>query len=180
MSRGSVNDIAEYKFEKDESLFFDANVWLLLFPPVYQASTPRIKVYSEAFKKIQAAGNGIYCDVLVLSEFVNRSARVAMKSAGKADFKQFRNSPEYRPVAQQIALIMSQIARLSIPVESGYSGLEQQVFCDRFGRTCADFNDEIIAELCKQREFTLVTDDYDFQGSSVKILTGNHRLLQQR
>jgi predicted nuclease of predicted toxin-antitoxin system len=41
----------------------------------------------------------------------------------------------------------------------------------------ADFNDQIIAELCRKKQLTLITDDGDFHGQDIAILTANKRLL---
>jgi predicted nuclease of predicted toxin-antitoxin system len=41
----------------------------------------------------------------------------------------------------------------------------------------ADFNDQILAQLCRREELTLITDDGDFRGSGLKIVTANRRLL---
>lgn len=40
-----------------------------------------------------------------------------------------------------------------------------------------DFNDLVLAELCRTQNLTIVTDDGDFRGHNLTILTENHKLL---
>lgn len=40
----------------------------------------------------------------------------------------------------------------------------------------SDFNDQVIVELCKREDLTLVTHDGDFKGSGIPILTANKNL----
>jgi len=52
----------------------------------------------------------------------------------------------------------------------------ETVLCE-FEKGNSDFNDQVLCEICKEKGFTLVTDDPDFSGSGVTILTANSRLL---
>lgn len=40
-----------------------------------------------------------------------------------------------------------------------------------------DFNDQVLAELCKSRNLTLVTHDGDFKDLGLNLLTANQSLL---
>ena len=48
---------------------------------------------------------------------------------------------------------------------------------DEFEKADSDFNDQILAELCKRRNLKLVTHDADFRDRGLNILTTNPRLL---
>ncbi len=41
----------------------------------------------------------------------------------------------------------------------------------------SDFNDQIIATLCKRKGLKLVTDDGDFGGHGIPVVTANRKLL---
>jgi len=41
----------------------------------------------------------------------------------------------------------------------------------------SDFNDLVLVELCRSKGFMLVTDDGDFKGKGITVLTANRRLL---
>ncbi|MGH8547812.1 MAG: hypothetical protein ACRERU_04290 [Methylococcales bacterium] len=48
---------------------------------------------------------------------------------------------------------------------------------DEYAAGDSDFNDQVIAELCKKRGLKLVTDDGDFGRYEISIVTANRRLL---
>lgn len=62
-------------------------------------------------------------------------------------------------------------------IERGFASVDVETLLNRYQKGKADFNDLILTQLCKRQGFTLVTDDVDFRGSELKILTGNRRLL---
>jgi len=41
----------------------------------------------------------------------------------------------------------------------------------------SDFNDQVISALCKRNGFKLVTDDGDFCGQDIPVVTANRHLL---
>ena len=100
-------DINSYAFSNSDRLLLDANVWMFVHGP-NRPGDNRVAVYSGALAKILAANSTIHTDVLIISEFINRYARlrhgILQSTAGApADFKQFRNSADFKPVAQEIA-----------------------------------------------------------------------------
>ncbi len=120
-------------------------------------------------------------DVLVLSEFANRYARIEYeyhKSDGSSTYKEFRNSPDFANVAQAIADSMRRILKISIPLESGFADLNHSAFASQFETGVCDFNDMVINALCVSRDLLLVTHDGDFKDEDVSILTANGKLLQ--
>ncbi len=48
---------------------------------------------------------------------------------------------------------------------------------DEYAAGESDFNDQIIAVLCKRKGLKLVTDDGDFHGQGIPVVTANRRLL---
>lgn len=50
---------------------------------------------------------------------------------------------------------------------------------DDYAKGRRDFNDRVLAYLCKRERLTLVTDDADFGGSDITILTANQSVLDR-
>jgi len=77
MTRNATQDIRSYVFSEKDHLFLDANVWLSVYGP--QVSRRKgWDIYSAAWRDIRMAGSKVYIDFLVLSEFINRFARIVM------------------------------------------------------------------------------------------------------
>jgi predicted nucleic acid-binding protein len=121
----------------------------------------------------------IYIDVLVLSEFINTYARLQWQIANKPhrDFKRFRKSPEFEPHAKAIADGAERVLRYCVRIENGFESLDIAALISDYAAGDSDFNDQVIASLCTERGLRLVTDDADFGGRGIPVLTANNRLL---
>lgn len=178
--KNDAQAIARYTFQASDELFLDTNIWYLLFGPTPPSSDRRTDIYSKALARMQAAHSQIFIDVLVLSEFINRYARFAYNlSSLKAsvDYKLFRQSSEFKPVAQDIADAVRRILRFCSRIESGFAALDINAMVDEYEQGKSDFNDQVVAELCKSRGLKLVTDDRDFKDHGLTIVTANRALL---
>lgn len=174
-------DIATHLFQPNDLIFFDANVWLYIYGPQGGPNDAVSRTYSLALSKIIKAGCNLYIDVLVLSEFANRYARIEFETRNTSGlyshYKDFRNSVDFVEVAQAVADSIRRILKISVPVESGLPNLDLATFTTRFENGSCDLNDMIIAALCTAENFILVTHDSDFDTESVSILTANKTLL---
>ncbi len=175
----NVADVRTYSFVENEDLFLDANIWLIVFGP----SSPRnrrVDAYSRAFRGMLSNQCRIHLDVLVLSEFINRYARLKWSIASKpcGDFKQFRNSPEFRPLAEEIAANAKRVLGHCTRIDNGFDTVDIAAVMDEFSDGSSDFNDQIIASLCLRQGLKLVTDDADFGNRGIHVLTANNRLLR--
>ena len=175
----NIFDIRSYRFTGYESLFVDANVWLSFYGPVSYRNR-QSEAYSSAWRRVQKAGCKVFVDVLVLSEFINRFAREAFEQltddVGPERYKDYRDSAEFKQVAQEIEISARKIVSVAKCCDSGLPTVDLGSILGRFGKGCMDFNDQIITEICKSRKFVLVTHDGDFSGE-VMTLTANARLL---
>ena len=180
MMNGKTSDVVQYDFTSEDRLFFDANVWLYLY--LHQGSDGGYweNLYSDVFDHILGAGSQIYIDVLVVSEFINAFARQVWKASGlfPKDFKKFRNTPEFEPVAQNIAAAVEKMMQYSSRVESRFPTLDMNKLLRDYATGSLDFNDQVIVEICRRNRFTLVTNDGDFRNQDIPILTANRRLLR--
>lgn len=173
-----AQNIEKYDFNSKDKLFLDTNIWLFNFFP-QNPTDKRIESYSIAFSKIIDAKCHIYIDVLVISEFINTCARARWKLiAEDKSFKQFRNSNAFKDVSNEIADYVRRILKHSSRIESGLEELEIGNLIDEYGAGKSDFNDQIILSLCQRKGFILITDDGDFRGKNIKLLTANTKLLR--
>lgn len=173
--------IDRYQFSTADSLLFDANVWLFIYSPQYRPIDQRAVLYSAAYKRILEVGCRIFLDALVLSGFVNAFARWAFHSLPPErrppDYKAFRKSPAFKPVAKSIANACRRIIAVSTRIESGFASIDADALLARYEGGKADFNDHVLTELCKRQSLTLVTDNGDFRAGGLRIVTANKRLL---
>ena len=170
--------VLHYNFTLQDKLFLDANIWLYLYGPPKPRTYWR-PLYSRAFNRILRAKSPIYIDVLVVSEFINAYARLKWRADAPhlAYFKDFRNSPGFKPVAQNIAARVKQIMKHCARIESGFTMLPMNDLLDDYISGDSDFNDQVITEICKNNGFTLITNDGDFKTQEIPILTANQSLL---
>ena len=177
-----AEEISTYDFKPSEALLLDANIWLLVYSP-QKPNNSRVDAYSQALRNILAAKSSIYIDVLIVSEFINRYARMKYRwtylqgSSKAGSFKQFRKSEDFKPVARDIAADVKRVLQHCTRVESGFESLAIDTLVDEYAEGDFDFNDQILTALCKKKGLKMVTDDADFKGQDIPIITANKRLL---
>jgi predicted nucleic acid-binding protein len=177
----NAEEISQYAFKADDELLLDANVWFFLYGP-HKPGDLRAAAYSGALARILAAKSRIYVDVLIISEFVNRYARLRHnilknRPGVPRDFKRFRNTPAFKSIAMDIAADTRKILVTCSCVDSGFATLDTKSLVDDYSGGDSNFNDLVLADLCKSKALKLVTDDGDFKGKGIIILTANKKLL---
>lgn len=175
-------DISRHKFSASDHLLVDANVWIFVYGPIPQPSSFS-NAYSMALRQMRSCGCQVFIDILILSEFVNRFARIEFDqtapSVRPANYKQFRDSTLFVPVAKEIAVSVRKILGAAAPCESGFVNLDVDSLLNVFETGKTDFNDQVIAEICKSKVLAFVTNDADFGATDIPILTANRRLLRR-
>ncbi len=173
-----ATDVRRYNFTPQDKLFLDANIWLYLDGPHKSKSYWRI-TYSKVFNQILKAKSQIYIDVLVVSEYINSYARVkwGIIAPQIRNFKDFRNSSDFKPVAKDIAADVRRVLKYCTRIESGFELLDIGNLLNDYATGDYDFNDQVITEICKNNGFTLITNDSDFKTQEIPILTANPNLL---
>ncbi|RKU30229.1 hypothetical protein C6497_04510 [Candidatus Poribacteria bacterium] len=174
----NISPVSQYVFTTNEKFFFDANIWLFLFGP----QTPKknlVDIYSKAFSEIVKVDGQIYIDVLVLSEYINRHAKLEYELADNQSdsFKTFRDSTYFESIAKGISVAVKIITDYCTMIDSGYDTVSITNLMDDYVNGGTDFNDQIISEICRNNGFTLVTHDGDFKSQDIPILTANYKLL---
>jgi hypothetical protein len=179
--KNKAYDLGRRTFSSKDTLLLDANVWLFLYPAPSDKSLRFAGKYSAAFKQILAAKSPLVLDVLILSEYANRYCRIEWEALYRATypkFKQFRSSPDFASVGQAAAFFVREILRLCSRHDHLFSSADiSQVLTD-FESGTADLNDGLLADACRQRAWTLITDDGDFTNGGIEVLTNNPRLIR--
>ena len=178
MTHNAVKEVANYCFSSKDKLFLDTNIWLFFYGP----QNPRnhwVNIYSQAFSRILAAKSSIYIDVLIVSEFINTYARQQWEffAPEGQKFKDFRRSSDFRSIAHGISSDVRRVLQYCSRVDSSFDSLSLDDLLYEYGQGDTDFNDQVIAELCRSKGLTVITNDGDFGGRDVSILTANRRLL---
>lgn len=177
-----AREVRYYNFTTEHKLFLDANIWFYIFgpqEPEYQGSH-WMAIYSEVLRDILNAKSQIYIDVLIISEFINRYAKLKFNVDAPQDieFKDFRKTQDFKLIAQDIAADVKGILHCCTLVESGFKGLDLESLLNDYAEGDSDFNDQVITEICKNNGFTLITNDGDFKTQEIPILTANMHLLR--
>lgn len=178
--------VGRYEFTCRDRLFLDTNIWTYIYSPQDPTDKRWVSTYSRAFdsrafERILSAKSCIYVDVLVISEFINTYARIkwGLFKPHKKRFKDFRNSSDFKPIAKDIADSVKRIMKHCRPLESGFEHLDINNVLDDYVNGASDFNDQVIGKLCNANGLTLLTNDKDFHGQNIPILTANSRLLHR-
>ena len=176
--KNNIQAVSGYNFTYQDKLFLDANIWMCLYGPQRQRRA-KVQTYSKVFQDILHAKCQIYIDVLIVSELINSWARLkwGLVASCYRDFKAFRNSPHFKPVAQDIAADAKHVIGHCSPIESGFATLAIDDLLTDYDAGNSDFNDQVINELCKSNGLTLITHDSDFSSQGISILTANNQLL---
>jgi len=121
----------------------------------------------------------IFMDIVVLSEFINAFARMVFLQRSQAafNFKTFRKSEAFELIAEEIGINAKKIVTQCQCVESGFEDIDASALLTDFQSGQHDFNDQVIAELCRAKGLKLVTHDADFQKYGLTVLTANGELL---
>ncbi|MCW5206415.1 PIN domain-containing protein [Desulfobulbus sp. F5] len=173
-----ASNIRQYNFTQHDELLLDTNIWLFIYGP-QKPGNNKAAVYSQALSEIISSRSRIYIDVLIVSEFINTYARLQWDILGRPHeyFKKFRKSQDFKPIAKDIADSARRVLGHCSKIDSGFETVDTKQLIAEYEAGDADFNDQIIAELCRKKGLKLVTDDADFHGQDIPVLTANKKLL---
>lgn len=177
--RNKAIDARRHTFTSTDALLLDANIWIFLNGPAADPTDWRVKTYSNIYSRLLAAGSKLLLDVLVLSEFVNRFARLEMKrlQPGQNDFKAFRNSADFLPVAKAIETQVGLILMACRPLDHPFSEWNHAGLLKDFSAGTVDMNDQLLVENCRKHKIALLTNDGDFTNGGIPVFTANNKLL---
>ena len=169
--------IENYTFLPEDELFLDANVWLFIFGP-QNSRNSRTEIYSSAFRRILEAQSSIYIDVLIVSEFINAYTRILWRQSNSdPNFKRFRNSPQFKPIAEEVVDNIRRVLNHCLRIENQFANLDIESILNEYANGGTDFNDQVFGNLCMSKNLKLVTDDQDFMCYGMSVLTANSNML---
>lgn len=176
-------DIQQWAFSASDRILPDANFWINVFGPAVVVSRPRSRapIYSQCFRNMLSQKVRLYLDVLVASEFVNTLARQEFAASYRTryqNFKHFRNSQDFQPVAQFISHELGKIVRITNRLDHPFSQVDVDQILKDYGQGGEDFNDQLITGIAKDQGLKLLTDDGDMTIGGIEVLTANPRLLR--
>ncbi len=159
--------IKDYEVGPSEEFFFDTNVWMLIFAPLAGSKQDRQRKYSSLFRDILLRGATIWINSQVVAEFINANLRLEFKQWKEqkqlplADFKRdFRSTQEYTSALNYAKSLISDILEKCQRYPDDFNTIDINAIISSMGTSC-DYGDAIIIDLCKRRNYKLVTDDSD-------------------
>ncbi len=178
--KNKAYDLSKYSFSPDEFVLIDANIWLYLFPPPGNPQKPYIKAYSRGFANLLSVKAKPVLDPMVLSEYLNRYCRIIWSgfSSIYPDYKKFRHSANFKPVANSVSADALRIIKLCHVHTTFSSESDLELALNGFPSGLIDFNDALLVEVCRKNCYKLLTNDADFQTGGIEVLTVNKKLLQ--
>lgn len=178
--KNKAYNLSRYTFSTSEKILFDANIWLYLFPPPGNPQAHFAAIYSSHFARMLRDGAQPVLDPLVLSEYLNRYCRIEWEGKYKMThnkYKAFRNSSDFKSVVKSAASFARKISSLCTRHSTSSEKLDIEKAISGFETGESDFNDALIADVCKIHGFKLLTNDADFQSGGIEVLTTNPKLL---
>lgn len=161
---------------KGRDIFFDANILLYLY-----FATPGMNhwpaKYGAVFNALVANGNRFYMDYNVLSEVVNRELKLShqnhIAANGACPYKQWRNSVDGKNAeSRTYALIKSLFLNFTVDGKV----YELADIHPMLVPSSLDFTDKAIINLCRAKGYVLLTNDKDFSGVDLDILSENRSI----
>lgn len=169
--------ISEIQDLNTRRFFLDANILIYIFWPTgsHEYESKYSKVYGALIKQ----GNIPFVDFLVVSEVINRIVRTEYEkhllnnglSKHTLPYKKYRMSPAGNQVFEDIYIIIKE----SILVNCNIIGksFSKEEILDMLSVDSLDVNDKAILDICKENDLVLITNDFDFNDTSIDILTAN-------
>jgi len=124
--------------------------------------------------------------ITFLGEFCNRSCKIEYEShrssSEKPDqflpFKRYRKTAEFAPVMESVRDTCLNIIDGCefVPIGGGHYKITDVL--TRYCSGSLDFTDLILADYCSSETVVLMTDDFDFAGLGMEIITANPRMLR--
>lgn len=170
-------DLWEHVFTPNDRLFFDANIWIGNIQAFID--DPRHWTVRSAARALKGAKVAqVFVDRLVISEVANRYLKNEwLAIAPDLSIKEFCQTEDFTESQRHIVAEIRRILTIATPIAPRHEKGVIDTLVNQWLQTTRQFNDHCISELCEEHRLTLVTNDADFAGSPVPILTANRDLL---
>jgi predicted nucleic acid-binding protein len=169
-------------------VLFDTNIWILIFD--YNAASLRHKteVYSSAYRSLLENGNSIIVNDYILGELCNRCTRIQydVDKANSEDHpdkfpshKAYRKTEQFRSAMECVRDTCLNIVDDHEFVSTSGTHYDVHKVLERFCDGELDFTDIVLTDFCKKENLYLMTDDREFFGAGIKLITANKRLFEK-
>lgn len=171
------SNIRKYTFSSSDNLFFDANVLIYLDGPIANVNQKLQEVYANAFAKMITEKSNLFIDTTVISEFANRYLRFAYEPfRGSSSFKDFRDSSDGEKTISNICAILKRRLRYFSISSVCVNNTWLVGIIEEFDKLSGDFNDCIIADICRKNNLSLITHDGDMGSFDISTISANRKL----
>lgn len=175
--------LKSFEPKASDNILLDTNILMDLFYP-FDFETTSDK-YGSLLSKLCTNKSRLLISSVQISEFINRCIRIQYELYKNAinnhtiQFKRdYRPTNDYREKMNAILdIIKTDIITRFEFIDDGFSQMDsKRIFIYGFSY---DFNDALIAEIARQQNAILITDDADYAnyGSDLRIVTSNRFLL---
>ena len=164
----NIIDLKKFEVKSNQSFFFDNNIWMFLFCPIGDYNTHKQKSISGLFENILNRNSSIIVNNIILSEFSNAYLRLdynlwkeETRYIGNNFKKDYFNTQRAAETREIIAsTINGKILKIADRHPDSFNSIN---FDDYFSYyKTIDYNDAIIYDQCKNKNWILITDDGDF------------------
>lgn len=180
-----TNERLEVSDENLEAIFagkglvFDTNVWLRVDGYFTDTADRRSRIYSWFYKKALEHSQTIFLPQVVASEYVKVSLMSMATDAGwKPSDGKVHQHPQYDDWISDVADCLFHVSEGAVRLSDAFLDLDLDTCLRECIEHSIDFNDVLIADLCRRNDLTLVSDDADLAEQPVRIATANKKLLR--
>lgn len=164
-------------------VLFDTNIWIMIEGFNEGAPQKKVDAYSGAYETLLRNENSILYNEYIVNEFCNTCARIEFNSyllrtgrERKMSFKEYRRTDEFRESMLLIREACMNIVDACVyaPIGNTEGGMRRLV--DEICEGRLDLTDIVIRDFCRANDVYLMTDDADYRGSGLKLISSNRRL----
>ena len=136
-------------------------------------------IYGSIFQQLLSNKNRLVVDYNVLSEVVNRELRMNHSNFeaanGSQNYKLWRDSADGQSAESRTYAIIKSLLGSTFQLDGKIYDINDVT--QMLIPSNQDFIDKAIVNLCKARNYILLTNDKDFAGADLEILSANRHLV---
>ncbi len=155
---------------------FDANIWLSINGPYPDKIEARGRAYSAFYKRALEAGAQIVVPQLIAGEFLNRAVKIQADVAGFDYRCKIHRADDYRDWIKEGCDLLNCVAGDHVKIADSFDSLELEPCFAAAEAGGLEFHDVLVVHMCRAGGHILVTDDADYAGQDLPIVTWNTRL----
>lgn len=157
-----------FEVKANQSFFFDNNIWMFLYCPISNFNDTKQQTTSTLFEKILSRNGAIIVNSLIISEFCNAYLRLDFnlwKSENQNPTANFKN--DYFSTQRAVDTredIANTVKNKILKISEKHPDSFNAINFDSIFKTykLMDYNDAVIYNECKNKNWILVSDDGDF------------------